>query len=364
MAYFLDLFSPETYEAFKASSQDISGFRLRQRNAASHIKPGDLLICYVTKLSRWIGILKVSSNYFEDDTPIFYKKDPFVIRFKVKTIVWLDLEKAPPIHEDFIWKTLSFTKDHDKNSTTWTGIVRVSLRELPKDDGQFLEQILHEQAHRDRVFKLSDDDQRKLKRIKIRTQDNVEVAVSIPEANKADKEEKKLTRESIRIQALLAQIGERMGMKIWLPKADRNRILQHWKPEYGTLIDELPLNYNEGTLRTIEQIDVLWIRRSSIIRAFEVEHTTSIYSGILRMADLMALQPNLDIRAHIVDPVDRKEKVFEEITRPVFALLDKGPLAESCTFISYDSIIELSQEKHLEHMTDSVLDEFTEDADF
>jgi hypothetical protein len=27
-----------------------------------------------------------------------------------------------------------------------------------------------------------------------------------------------------------------------------------------------------------------------------VEHTTSIYSGILRMADLLALQPNMDIR--------------------------------------------------------------------
>src|SRR5690242_21750466 len=33
----------------------------------------------------------------------------------------------------------------------------------------------------------------------------------------------------------------------------------------------------------------------SIVRAFEVEHTTSVYSGILRMADLLALQPNMDI---------------------------------------------------------------------
>ena len=29
MAYFIDLFSPETYEAFAHSSRDISGFRLR-----------------------------------------------------------------------------------------------------------------------------------------------------------------------------------------------------------------------------------------------------------------------------------------------------------------------------------------------
>ncbi len=52
-------------------------------------------------------------------------------------------------------------------------------------------------------------------------------------------------------------------------------------------------------------------------------------------------------------------KVFKVITRPVFTFLYKGPLAEFYTFPSYDSITELSQEKNLENMTDSVLDEFT-----
>ena len=65
------------------------------------------------------------------------------------------------------------------------------------------------------------------------------------------------------------------------------------------MLESLPLNYDDTTLKTVENIDVLWVRRRSIVRAFEVEHTTSIYSGILRMADLMALQPNLDIKAHI-----------------------------------------------------------------
>lgn len=43
-------------------------------------------------------------------------------------------------------------------------------------------------------------------------------------------------------------------------------------------------------------------KEKTIIRVFEVEHTTSIYSGILRMADLMALQ-NLNIKTHIVAPI-------------------------------------------------------------
>ena len=67
----------------------------------------------------------------------------------------------------------------------------------------------------------------------------------------------------------------------------------------------------------------------SIVRAFEVEHTTSVYSGILRMADLLALQPNMDIKLHIVAPVEKREKVFQEIRRPVFSLLivDRCPKA-------------------------------------
>jgi hypothetical protein len=61
MAYYLDLFSPETYEAFKRSDQHVSGFRMRQKNAAERIKPGGKLLCYMTGLGRWFGILAADS---------------------------------------------------------------------------------------------------------------------------------------------------------------------------------------------------------------------------------------------------------------------------------------------------------------
>jgi hypothetical protein len=81
------------------------------------------------------------------------------------------------------------------------------------------------------------------------------------------------------------------------------------------------------------------------------------------MADLLALQPNMDIKLHIVAPIERRDKVFQEITRPVFSLLDKGPLSEICTFISYDSLKELSKDRHIQHMSDSVLDEYAEEPE-
>jgi hypothetical protein len=154
-----------------------------------------------------------------------------------------------------------------------------------------------------------------------------------------------------------------MGFKIWLPRNDRAAVMSEWKSDHQPVLDTLPLNYDEITLRTIEQIDVLWLKGRAIMRAFEVEHTTAIYSGILRMADLLALQPNMDIRLHLVAPEERKDKVLHEIRRPVFSLLDKGPLSESCTFISYDSLREVANLKHLGFLSHEIMDEYAEPAE-
>ena len=84
---------------------------------------------------------------------------------------------------------------------------------------------------------------------------------------------------------------------------------------------------------------------------------------ILRMADLMALQPNLSIQAHIVAPLGRRSKVLQEITRPVFALLEKGALSGYCTYLSYDSVRELCQETNLEYMKENIVDKYAEYAE-
>jgi hypothetical protein len=366
MAYYLDLFSPQTFEAFLGSSQDVSGFRIRQRNAASRIRPGSKLICYMTGLSRWCGILETIDGPYEDATPIFLpENDPFVVRFHVKPIVLLEPQKAIPIHEPEVWKALSFTKGYDPTSSTWTGKVRSSLVQIEDADGKYLESLLMRQKNGGREYPVDETDKKRLATYTVQRTDRA-VTVSVPEEATLEVESEQSAlpdiRESAKIQALLAKIGTEMGMQIWIPKADRGLVIQEWPNSSQNLLDRLPLNYDDTTLRTIENIDVLWLRGRSIMRAFEVEHTTSIYSGILRMADLLALQPNMDIRLHIVAPSAKRDKVFQEIKRPVFSLLERMPLAEICTFISYDALRELAQERHLSHLSNSVLDEFSEEA--
>jgi len=367
MAFFIDLFSPETYEAFSRSSRDISGFRIRHKGMAERIKHGDIFVCYLTRLSRWFGLLEVTDGPFTDSTPLFLpENDPYVVRFRVTPIVWLDINKSVPIHDEATWSSLSFTRRLERGSIAWTGKVRGSLVRLEDADGAFLAEKLKAQMTDGRTYPLSEQDTRRLTTHTVNRPDKV-VPVSVPDDSagieNAEIVPEAETRESLRIQALIASIGAEMGFSIWIPRADRGGVLREWKNEDNCLIDRLPLNYDDTTLRTIEQIDTIWLRGRSIVRAFEVEHTTSVYSGILRMADLLALQPNMDIKLHIVAPEAKREKVFQEIRRPVFSLLEKGPLAESCTYLSYDSLRELAGQKHLSHLSDSVLDEYAEEAE-
>ena len=374
MAYFLDLFTPETWQAFRETGAAVTGFRERHlRSARERVKEGDIFLCYLTRLSRWCGVLQAESEAYHDESPIHDELDPFTVRFKVKPLVTLDPELAIPIRDDQVWSTLTITNQYEKGAPYWTGFFRASLNGIEEGDGSFLVELLKNQQTNPQSHPFSDKDKRQIaRRRKVRALDReVEVEVPDDEDDEPSVEPELVEsatapdrRESIQYQAKVAQIGVKMGFHIWVPRNDRSRVLELIPPTmHENFLDLLPLNYNDTTLRTVEQIDVLWLKGRSMARAFEIEHTTAIYSGLLRMADLLALQPNMDIRLHIVAPPDKRERVLREIRRPVFSLLDRGPLYEQCSFLSYDSIDSLAEIPHLSHMSDTIIIEYEESAE-
>jgi hypothetical protein len=230
-------------------------------------------------------------------------------------------------------------------------------------DGKFLEDLLVKQAQNPKAYPLGSSEIDDLRPKQIKRSDGI-IGVTVPKDEPVTElTPLKASRDSIKNQADVARLGEMMGFRVWLPRNDRAAVLQNWHPADGTLLDILPLNYDDTTLETIEQIDVLWLKGRAIQRAFEVEHSTAIYSGLLRMADLLALQPNMNIALHIVAPAARRDKVLNEIRRPVFSLLENQPLAKRCTFIAYEDLREIMSLKHLSHVSDSVLEEYEEAAD-
>lgn len=243
MAYYLDLFSPETYEAFTASDRTVSGFRTRHRAIAAKVKPGDLLLCYMTRVSRWIALLRVETPSFIDARPIFtLKEDPFVVRFRVTPLVCLQAEDGIPIHDDSVWKRLSITREHPMTSGRWTGLFRTSLNRLSEEDGRLLEELLTQQERSPKPYPLSPEDKKLLVPRVVRRAEGA-ITVTVPDDPAViDEEPSKEARESIKVQALLARIGATMGLTVWLPANDRAAVVREWGGDAHSVVDALPLN--------------------------------------------------------------------------------------------------------------------------
>jgi len=147
------------------------------------------------------------------------------------------------------------------------------------------------------------------------------------EANHAD------IREHTRIQWMLIRFGLVAGYSVWIPNADKNQEYESSKFQELS-IPELPsFGFDSNTRKIISNIDVLWIEGNVIHRSFEIEATTSIYSGLLRMSDLVTAQPNINIELHIVAPIKRRNVVRNQILRPTFS-----HLRSKCSYISFEEV--------------------------
>jgi hypothetical protein len=147
--------------------------------------------------------------------------------------------------------------------------------------------------------------------------------------------------EHTEIQWLLAKLGRKLGCRVWVAANDRKRT---WKGEaLGSLsIQKLPsLGLDPDSQRIIGLIDVVWLKGANqVAAAFEVEHTTSVYSGLLRMADLATLSPNLNFPLYIVAPRERVDKVRRELSRPTFQMLE---LHRRCAFFSSEALLDAAE---------------------
>ena len=164
------------------------------------------------------------------------------------------------------------------------------------------------------------------------------------------------------IQWLLLNLGVKLGLDVWVARNDRNKEYEGKKyQDIKGIRAELPRQFDEATNRTIELIDVLWLQGDAIVAAFEVEHTSAIYSGLLRMSDLISMQPNIKINLYIVAPDNRRDKVFSELNRPTFARL-KPPLPDICKFIAYSDLKnQINEIGHmLKYMKPEFIDEISE----
>jgi type II restriction enzyme len=123
------------------------------------------------------------------------------------------------------------------------------------------------------------------------------------------------------VQGWLRDLGLALGYGVWIASNDRNREYADGRLRDGCL-NALPSSIASHAADTVCLIDVMWVDPASerVAAAFEVEHSTSIYSGIVRMLDLALGVPEHTAGLYVlVAPDAREDEVRSQLSRPAFA---------------------------------------------
>lgn len=134
--------------------------------------------------------------------------------------------------------------------------------------------------------------------------------------------ERESDRSHSEIQAWLRDLGKALGFAVWVASNDRGRTFDGVPLSHGCierLPDALEAAADAGSIRLI---DVLWLDAecTRVVAAFEVEHSTSIYSGIMRMLDLALSSSELPgtTGLFLVAPDSRESEVRAQLARKGF----------------------------------------------
>lgn len=141
---------------------------------------------------------------------------------------------------------------------------------------------------------------------------------NIVKRQKEIQEEKQEENLHSEMQYHLLKIGASLGFDVTPASNDKSKAFNGQSFSFISMskFPELPCDKN--TQNTIKLIDVLWFEKgtNNIIGAFEVEKSTSIYSGILRLSDLYFSISDGDEVFYIIIPDSREKDVIQQLNRP------------------------------------------------
>ena len=146
MTYWIVVSAPENFRIAVDRGFDLFGFKSTRRREASAMQPGDKLIFYLTGVMRFGGIASVTSETFEDHTPIFSSKKkqsedyPFRVHTKAELILqeddFLDVREWGPRME----YTKKWPEEH------WRLAFQGNLHQIPAADYKMLEKEMRAAA--------------------------------------------------------------------------------------------------------------------------------------------------------------------------------------------------------------------------
>lgn len=142
------------------------------------------------------------------------------------------------------------------------------------------------------------------------------------------KEDEKEENTHSEMQFHLARLGKTLGYYIWIARNDHKREWNGQKLGEFSIKNLHDFNLPPSVSDTISLIDVLWLdQNKNVIAGFEVEKSTSIYSGILRLSDLSLSIGIEECQFYLVAPEKREKEIQAQLLRPSIQSLDSKSIS-------------------------------------
>lgn len=139
------------------------------------------------------------------------------------------------------------------------------------------------------------------------------------------------------VQAMLADIGLAAGYDVWIPGNDSRRV-QERMLRTG-LCQIWPASHLPKHLDSIiRNIDVTWLREGIVTHCYEVEHSTSVTTGIARIRDAQEMFPNFLVRGYIVGKSAKRRKFANEMMRPSLSASADRTASRPIAFIDQNDL--------------------------
>jgi type II restriction enzyme len=185
------------------------------------------------------------------------------------------------------------------------------------------------------------------------------VVLSDPPSKPLDIE---IQRRHAQIQVALLCIGRQLGFQTWIAQNDKGILYQQKRlcEHEGVVSDLRNIRLLESWKEAIQAarlIDCIWFQNCKLMPAvMEVEHSTGVKNGLLRMQKFKDALPRFPSRWVIVAPDEDRDRVMRESHAPQFSSLE--PL-----FFPYSAVEELyslCSRRKLQGVTEEFLDSFME----
>lgn len=137
------------------------------------------------------------------------------------------------------------------------------------------------------------------------------------------------------VQTLIGSIGLSKGFDVWIPRNDRGKL--DWSlAQPFEIASNLPHQF-DSIENILSEVDILWIERGAgkLRGLFEVEHSTPIYSGLLRFNDVHLTVSNVQASYSIVSNDERRSLFVSQLRRPTF---QASGLDTHCSFMNYQNV--------------------------